>query len=260
MILLLAVCLVTGCVANQPASKTRKVAVVDAESGSPVANATIDLHYFPSLPEMPEANHPHAAANAQGEITIASEAKPAIWQVQAPGYVEQRLVGDQGALPPRYTAPGKGSSEGVVHLYRLPEPKLTVQVSDAYTGPLTINLQPAPGFDYVAINEIARIFAPTDPQASYVQESAGKRDFTATASPEGVVNLQVTPLLYDIAASQLQVRDSAGVLPYRELANPQDKDRGVWGSVIEDDKQLHHQIRLFVGTLADYQKSQQAAY
>lgn len=256
---LAAMCLITSCLPGGSTAKQHKVRVVDAETGVPVAGAAIDLHYFPSLPQLPDPVHPHAAANAQGEVTIQSMATPAIWQVQAQDYLEQQLVGSQGALPPRYAAPTQGSPDGVIHLYRLPEPQLTVQVSDAYVGPLSINLQPAPGFDYVPINEIGRVFAAVDPQASYVQKAAGTRTFSATASAEGVVDLQVTPLLYDIKASQLQIKDSTGVLPYRDIANPQDKERGVWGSVIEDDKQLHHQIRLFVGTLADYQQSLKSA-
>ena len=250
--LLFATSLLTACVSTPAATTPHKVRVVDAETGAPVAGAAIDLHYFPSLPQAPDPAHPHAVANAQGEVTIQSMATPAIWQVRAQDYVEQQLVGSQGALPPRYAAPTQSSPDGVIHLYRLPEPQLTVQVSDTYVGPLTINLQPAPGFDYVPINEIGTIFAAVEPQASYVQQATGTRTFSATASPEGVVDLQVTPLLYDIKAGQLQIKDSTGMLPYRDIANPQDKDRGVWGSVIEDDKQLHHQIRLFVGTLADY--------
>ncbi len=249
-----ALMLLVACVPPTGAPQQHKVRVVDAETGAPITDAAIDLHYFPSAPEAPDPNHPRVTADAQGAITIQSVGKPAIWQVRGQDYIEQRLTGKQGALPPRYAAGKGGSYDGVIYLYRNPEPQLTIEVSDTYTGPLTINLQPAPGFDYVPINELGTAFAAVDPQVSYVQESAGKRDFTAVATADGVVNLVVTPLLYDITASQLQIRDSAGVLPYRDIANPQDIGRGVWGTVNEDDKQIHHQIRLFVGTLADYTK------
>ncbi|MFQ5855278.1 MAG: hypothetical protein ACE5LU_06510 [Anaerolineae bacterium] len=245
---------VAACVPATTTLKQHKVRIVDAETGAPVADAVIDLHYFPSAPEAPDPNHPRATANAQGEITIQSRAEPAIWQVQAEGYIEQQLTGNEGALPPRYAASATGDYDGVIHLYQTPEPQLTILVSDTYTGPLTINLQPAPGFDYVLVDEINVAFAAVDPQASYVQEAAGTRVFTATASAEGVVDLVVAPLLYEIEARQLQIRDSTGVLPYRDIANPQDTERGVWGNVSEDDKRLHHQIRLFVGTLDGYQE------
>jgi hypothetical protein len=249
-----ALCFLVACIPIATAPKRHQVRVVDAESGAPVANAVIDLHYFPSSPEAPEPNHPHATADGSGAVTIGSAARPAIWQVRAIDYIEQRSVAKEGALPPRYAAHAGGGYDGVAHLYQLPEPRLAVLVSDTYTGPLTINLQPAPGFGFTPTDEINVAFAAVDPQASYVQGVAGSRAFTETASGEGVVNLVVTPLLYDITASQLQIRDSAGVLPYRDIANPGDRDRGVWGTVNDDDKRLHHQIRLFVGTLADYRE------
>jgi hypothetical protein len=178
----------------------------------------------------------------------------AIWQVQADGYIEQRLSSNKGALPPRYAAHAMGDYDGVIYLYQLPEPQLNILVNDNYIGPLTIQLKPAPGFDWIQLDEINVAFAAVDPQASYIQEPAGTRVFTATASDDGVVDLVVAPLLYDLETQQLLVHDRAGVLPFRDIANPQDLDRGVWGTVLEDEKRINHQIRLFVGTREDYLK------
>ncbi len=244
----------TACAPAATVLKQAKVQIVDAETAAPIAGAVIDLHYFPSSPEAPNPDRPHATATTQGEITIEGKAEPTIWQVQAEGYIEQRLTGNEGALPARYAAHATGEYAGVVHLYQKPAPQLTIRVSDSYTGPVTINLQPASGFDYVRLDQINVAFAAVDPQASYIQEAIGQRMFTATASTTGVVDLVVTPLLYDITASQLQVQDSAGGLPYYDIADPKNKERGVWGNVNEDDKRLNHQIRLFVGTLQAYQE------
>jgi hypothetical protein len=252
---LLAPFLVVGCVPAITGLRQHKVRIVDAERSVPVTDATIELHYYPSAPEAPDPDRPRATANDQGEISIQSKPKPAIWQVRAEGYIEQQLSSRDGALPTRYAAHATGAYDGVIHLYQMPEPQLTIFVSSTYRGPLTINLEPAPGFDYVLVDEINVAFAAVDPEASHVQEAVGTRVFTETASAQGTVDLVVTPLLYDIKTPQLQIRDSSGVLPYRDIANPQDTERGVWGSVTEDDKRLHHQIRLFVGTLEDYRKS-----
>lgn len=243
---------VASCVPPKP--QQHKVRVVDAETGAPVGDAVINLYYFPSLPEAPDPNHPRAIANAQGEVMVPSKAEMAIWQVQAEGYIEQQLSSNEGVLPPRYAAHATGGYGGVIYLYQIPEPQLSILVSETYIGPLTIYLEPAPGFDYVLLDEINVAFAAVDPQASYIQEPSLVRVFTATASAEGTVALLVAPLLYDIEACQLQVRDSAGVLPWRDIANPQDTERGVWGSVSKDAKRLHRQVRLFVGTLGDYQE------
>jgi hypothetical protein len=250
----LALCSLVACVPIAMTPKQHQARVVDAETNAAVGGAVLDLHYFPSAPEAPDSDHPHATADGSGAIMIGSAAKPAIWQVRAKDYIEQRLVAKEGAVPPRYASHAGGGYDGVIHLYQLPEPQLTILVSNTYTGPLTINLRPAPGFGFTPTDEINVAFATVDPQASYVQGVGGQRAFTETASAEGVVNLVVTPLLYDITGSQLQIRDSAGVLPNRDIANPGDRDRGVWGTVNDDDKRLYHQIRLFVGTLADYQE------
>ncbi|HQY91782.1 hypothetical protein [Caldilinea sp.] len=241
-----------ACISLPTGLKQHRLRVVDAESGAHLAAAAVTLHYFPSSPEAPEPNPPRATADAQGVVIVRSKAEPAIWQVQAPGYIEQRLASSKGEAPPRYAATATEEVDGVIHLYRMPMPALTIQMDEAYTGPLTINLHPAPGFDFLLVDEISTVFAAVDPQANYIQEASGRRAFTATASTEGQVDLLVTPLLFDIQTHQLQVADDTDVLPFRDIANPQDTARGVWGIVNEDDKRIHHQIRLFVGTLDDY--------
>ncbi len=249
----------TACAPAATVLKQAKVQIVDAETAAPIAGAVIDLHYFPSSPEAPNPDRPHATATTQGEITIEGKAEPTIWQVQAEGYIEQRLTGNEGALPARYAAHATGEYAGVVHLYQKPAPQLTIRVSDSYTGPVTINLQPASGFDYVAVDAMNVAFAAVDPEASYIQEPIGTRIFTATITSEGVVDLRVTPLLYDITTAQLQIRDSVGLLPHYDIADSQNEERGVWGNINEDDKRLNHQIRLFVGTLQAYQEFLQSS-
>jgi len=248
---------VTACVPAPAAQKQYKVQIVDAETAAPIAHATIDLHYFPSTPAAADPVHPQVTANAQGELTIQSKAEPVIWQVQADTYLEQQLSTRDGTLPPRYTPHATANYDGIIHLYQKPEPQLIILISDIYTGLLTINLQPAPGFDYVLVDDLNLAFAAIDPQASYIQEVAGMRVFTATASAEGVVDLVVTPLLYDIEAHELQIQNSTGVLPYYDIADPQNTERGIWGNVNEDDKRLNQQIQLFVGTRHEYQEFQQ---
>lgn len=245
---------VAACVPAVFTPRQHTVRIVDAETGAPVSGAVVNLHYYPSLPEAPEPDHPRAVSNNLGEVTLPSRDELVIWQVQADGYIEQRLSSNEGALPPRYAAHATGDYDGVIHLYQLPEPQLNILLSDSYTGPLTIRLQPAPGFDWVPVDEINVAFGAVDPQVSYIQEPAGTRNFTATASADGVVDMVVAPLLYDLKTEQLQIRDNASVLPFRDISNPQDIDRGVWGIVSEDEKRLDHRIMLFVGTLAEYLK------
>ena len=248
-LLLLAACVPTGITAKQ-----YTVQITDAETGVPISGAVVNLYYFPATPDHPEPGHPQAISNDRGEVNLSSENQMAIWQVQADGYIEQRLTSNDGSLPPRYAAHATGTYDGIIHLYKLPEPQLNILVNDHYTGPLTIQLEPAPGFGWVKIDPINVAFAAVDPQASYIQDSPGTRVFTETASADGVVDLVVTPLLYDIQTQQIVIQDDAGRLPFRELANSQDSGRGVWGTVNEDDKKIHHQIRFFVGTREDYLK------
>lgn len=246
---LLAACRPTGLTAKQ-----YTVQIKDAETGVPISGAVVALYYFPSTPDNPEPGHPQAISNTQGEVKLSSEDQMAIWQVQADGYIEQRLSSNDGAPPPRYAAHAAGNYDGIIHLYKLPEPRLNILVNDRYTGPLTIQLEPAPGFGWLKLDQINVAFAAVDPQASYVQGSPGTRVFTETASAGGMVDLVVTPLLYDIQTQQIVVQDRAGKLPFRDLANSPDSGRGVWGTVNEDDKKIHHQIQLFVGTREDYLK------
>lgn len=245
-----ALCLTSACVST--GLKQYTLRIIDAETNAPVTGATLDLYYYPSAPEAPDPNHPRTSANAQGEFAVQVSGEPVIWQVRAADYIEQRFSSIKGGIPTRYAAQTTRGYGGVIHLYRLPEPRLVILVSDTYTGPLTINLQPAPGFGYVALDTVQVSFAATEPDASYIQETASQRVFTATFSAAGGVNLVVTPLLYDIQARHLQIRGSAGLLPYRDIADPPDEQRAVWGNITEDDKRLYHQIRLFIGTRKEY--------
>jgi hypothetical protein len=233
---------------------TRKLLVVDAETQAPIAQATLDLHPYPSSPEAADPRHPQAESDQHGELTIPRSETPAIWQVQAEGYIEQRLTGSAGEIPPRMAATATAPYAGRIYLYRLPEPQLTIWVRDHYTGPLTINLQPAVGFGFVQVDGMNTDFVALQPDAKYVQDVVGQRVFSATASADGVVTLVVTPLLYDITTAQLQIRDSNGVIPYSDATSTQKTERVIWGDVNEESKRLQHQIPLFVGTLADYQR------
>ena len=245
---------VAACVPTAKTPTQHIEQIVDAETGAPISGAVVNLHYYPSLPEASEPDHPRAVANTQGEVTLPSRDEMAIWQVLADGYIEQRLSSNECTLPARYAAHANRDYDGVIHLYQLPELQLNILLRDSYTGPLIIRLQPAPGFDWVLTDEINVAFAAVDPQASYIQEPAGTRVFTTTASTGGMVDLIVAPLLYDLKTQQLQIYDNETVLPFRDIANPQDIDRGIWGIVNEDEKRLDHQIRLFVGTLEEYLK------
>ena len=249
-----ALLILAACAPKGIAKRQHTLRILDAETGAPVVGAAVSLHYYPSTPDAPEPNYPRAISNTQGEVTLPRENEMAIWQVQANGYIEQGLSSKEGALPPRYAAHSKGDLDGVIYIYRLPEPQLNIRVSDNYTGPLIIQLEPASGFDWIPVDEMNVAFAAIDPQASYIQKPAGRRLFETTASDEGVVKLKVAPLLYDLKKEQIQIFDGAGVLPFRDIANPQDLGRGVWGAVSEDEKRISHQIRLFVGTREDYLK------
>jgi hypothetical protein len=257
--MLLLIFLSSACAPTLGPSQQHRLRVVDAESGLPIPKAQIALHYFPSVPESPAPEYPQATADDEGSLTIESSANPLIWQVQAPGYIEQQLSANGGNLPRRYAAHAANDNDGVIHLYSLPEPQLTLVIDDAYTGTVTINLQPAAGFDFVPVDEINVTFAAVNPQADYVQGEPAQRTFTETASAQGAVDLVVTPLLYDIQTEQVQIQDSSGLLPHQDFANPDHEGRGVWGAVSDDDKRLYRQIRLFVGTQADYQAFLQSA-
>ncbi len=242
-----------GCAPITTAPSQYQMLVVDAESGQPLPGVVVTLHVFPGSPDAPNPNAVRVKGNDQGEVVAPKHNEgPVLWQVQAPGYIEQRMSSTKGGVPARYAALANEKYDGVIPLYRLPEPKLTVFIGDAYAGPLTINLHPAPGFAYQTVGEISKVFAPVGAEASFVQNMSGERIFTVTASLEGQVDLTVTPLLFDIQTHQLQVVDESGALPYRDIADAENEGRGVWGVVTEDDKLLHEQIRLFVGTRDAY--------
>lgn len=249
---ILAFFLIAACVPNGTAPREHTLRILDAETGEPVSGAVVNLHIFPSRPEAPEPDFPWAAAKADGAVKISSKREMAIWQIQAEGYIEQRQTGDAARLPPRYAAHAENSYDGVIYLYRLPEPQLSILVGDGYSGPLTLHLQPAPGFDWVAAEGLNTAFAAARPEANYIQEAAGLRLFTVQASEAGEADLVVAPLLYDVTTQNLLVQDGAGVLPYRDLEAPPEAGRFVWGSVSEDDKKNFHQIRLFIGTREEY--------
>lgn len=227
--------------------------VVDAESGAPIPGAVVDLHDWPSTPDAPDPRLVRFVANAQGEMAIRRRPRRAIWQAQAAGYIEQRTWSGAGTLPPRYAAYAGSGYDGLIHLYRLPEPRLEIRVLDGYVGPLTIHLEPAPGFGYVAGDGPNVSFVAVDPRASYIQGVPGRRHLATAALDSGVVKLVVTPLFYDIQTRQVWVHDAGGVLPHRDIADRPDAGRCVWGEATQDDKTNHRRIRLFVGTLTEYQ-------
>lgn len=238
-------------------TKSMKLQVLDAESNQPIADTTIDLHYFPSMPESADPNHPHFTTNTQGEVSIASQNKAGIWQVQATDYIEQRVVSSHGATPPQYAANASNGLAGVIFLYRMPEPQLTVEIESGYSGPVVVNLQPAEGFAFVKVDELNEVFAATDPLANHIQGVAGQRQFTVSASASGVVDLVVTPLLYNLQTQQVQIQEDGEFLPYRDFANFDETERGVWGDISEDEKRLDHQFHLFVGNRKEYMAFQQ---
>ncbi|MCX6043640.1 MAG: hypothetical protein NT075_00895 [Chloroflexi bacterium] len=255
---------------EQTAAGQFAVQVVDAETNQPIQGAVVAAHYFPSSPQSPAPNFPKATTDGTGKTSLAVAAKLCLWHIQAEGYISQTQTGAPDCHPPyRYTgADPKATGSAVVHLYRQPEPQLTVRVSDAYTGPLTINLVPAAGFAFVAPDGMNRVFAPVKNDADYTQGSQGQRTFTETvpstatvtatvtanmtATAGVTIDLNVTPLLYDITTEQLRVVDGSGVLPMNPTGDLQKPGRWVWGTANDNDKQLSGQIRLFIGSAADY--------
>jgi hypothetical protein len=246
-LLCISACVPTGITAGQ-----FTVRVLDAETRAPIIDARVDLYYYPSTPDSPEPNHPYAITDANGVAKLPNKAVMAIWQVQANGYIEQRSTSNNGLLPPQYAAQATSDYNGTINLYKLPEPQLNILLQGNYIGPLTIHLEPASGFNWIKVDTMNTAFVAVDPQASYIQKSAGTRVFTETASADGAVDLVVTPLLYEIQTQQLRIMDQAGLLPYRDIANLSDTDRGVWGTITDDEKNISHQISLFVGSREDY--------
>jgi hypothetical protein len=247
MLLILSVC------TSSAAEKQFKIRILDAETGRAIPEASVSLHYYPSTPDLPSPDHPRAIADTLGEVLLPDKKdEEAIWQVQAEGYIEQRFASKAGEVAPRFAAHAKDNLDGMIYLYKTPEPQLDIQVSDTYSGPLTIQLEPGDGFGWIKVDEMNTAFAALDPQASYIQNPAGRRVFTETAAADGMVYLRVKPLLYDLKQQQIHVLDSSGLLPASDLADPQDFGRSVWGAVTEDEKLIDHQIQLFIGTKDAY--------
>ena len=253
LICLMILVLGAACVPPMPsATQTLRILVVDAESGRPLPQATIDLHYFPSVPEEPDPDHPSILTDDAGMAVVPVRSAPVIWQVTAPDYVEQRQTGENGEPPLRFAAQTAEGVDGIVHLYALPEARVIISVTEGYTGEVIVDLTPAPGFDFVPVGEIGSAFAAVAPQAKYAQGALGTRTFTETASLDGRVALTVTPLLFDLPTEHFIIQDEAESLPHYDIGEETTEGRGVWGNATEVDKNLNRQIRFFVGTKDDY--------
>jgi hypothetical protein len=153
----------TGCAfyTRQPVT----IAVFDAETDEPIAEAEVKVGYSYMLllnPPKPQIG----ATDPDGRVVInAATFRPQVWDASAPGY----LSSSHWIF--------KQMPDGVqFHLYRGPEPSLTVVVPDGYRGPLIYKVRPAP---------------------DRIQDEPGKRDFTFHATPEGRVEIAATPLLWD---------------------------------------------------------------
>jgi hypothetical protein len=158
------------------------VVVVDAESGKPVQGAEVGVDYLALF----ILNRPWPASgktDSQGKTSLwvanfhdGSEN----WSASAPDYLPFQSGGmgsdSRNRIPCDLVPPGGSAATGpaVIHLYRKPAARIMVIVPDGYRGPLKIDLHPVPEF---------------------MAKEPGARQFTFSASSNGYVGIQATPIL-----------------------------------------------------------------
>lgn len=155
------------------------VTVLDAETGEPVAGADVAVSYTYML--VLNAPRPQSATtNKQGETTIRAanfHAGWTLWTVSAPGYLSAvAFPSGRRWIPSEFHPPLEKVADrrAEIRLYRAVEPTITILVPDGYRGPLWVHRRPTRG---------------------WIQEAAGKRDFTFRADDNGYVGIDATPLL-----------------------------------------------------------------
>jgi len=151
-------------------------AVYDAETGQPVAGASVHVQYMHNM--MPMLNEPRnvgAITDESGRaiLDVATHCPnryPTV-RTSAHGYIEY------GVGSPREAGQHGTSLYPVnVYLYKEPLPKVTFVIPDGYRGPFMIDLRP--------VN-------------TWIQDEPGKREFTFHLPPSGCIRINATPLLSD---------------------------------------------------------------
>jgi len=125
-------------------------------------------------------------------------------EVTAPGY-----LGIAPCWPPQEYFIQKKPVPKVaeIRLYREPAPAITIVVTNGYRGPLAME------FHHVG---------------AWVQEQAGKRDFTFRASQTGHLRVNASPLLFEVDPSEFEFKYENGQpIPKGLFVGP--GDVCVWG-------------------------------
>jgi hypothetical protein len=171
--------------------KTIPIAVFDGDIGEPVSGATVSVTYdnmvygldlFP-----PHDDEEKTGADGVAKVKVcrtdtildamAFASRGATIGVSAPGYL------GYGGYPRDYVPPTfqrrkvNGKDGYAVPIYKLPAPQIVIVLPDNYRGPV----------------RITRKFP-----NRWVQDEPGKRVFEFTASAQGEVNIDASPLLYRI--------------------------------------------------------------
>jgi hypothetical protein len=153
------------------------VTVRDAETGTPIAGAEIQVWYLYVMVLNPP-DPASAVTNQQGVADVRVATFLHEWNISSDGYLTESTYGPDSVDG---TEPDQGFN---FRLYRRPAPRITIVVPNGYRGALKIE---------------------TRPVAQWVQESAGKREFVFRASATGYVSIDATPLLLRDRAPNLSV-------------------------------------------------------
>ncbi|MCL2648912.1 MAG: hypothetical protein FWD61_18260 [Phycisphaerales bacterium] len=178
-----------GCIAFY-SYKPIHFAVYDAETGQPIAGASVHVRYMANLFSI--HNPPRRGGATTDRSGRAKLDMPTPWgeeastqmcikdclgfgllgtrvEVSAHGYIEDS---------PKETGQKSTPQNPVnVYLYKEPLPEITFVVPDGYRGPLMIDLRPA---------------------KTRVQDEPGKRTFTFQVSPSGYIRIDAAPLLFEL--------------------------------------------------------------
>ena len=163
-----------------------KVAVYDAETDAPIPNAEVGVDYM-GIYFLGRPKSDPATTNDQGMATlrVATENHP-LWRASAKGYLNA-YEGESN------------KNLRILRLYKLPRPRITIVVPNAYRGPVKIDMRLVAG---------------------RLQEEIGKRDFVFRTSRSGYVGFDATPLLLEAEATLnslksniLAIHDDGSLVP-----------------------------------------------
>lgn len=145
------------------------VAVHDAETGKPIPNAQVDLHYlYMMVINAPKPTSGKTGNDGQAVIRAASF-ETQDWNVSADGYLPDN----------RYDIDKESSLD--FRLYRKPAPMVTIIVPNDFRGPLMV--------------ERRQIKEP-------IRDTPGHRQFTFHTSSNGLVLIAATQLLMRVRPSE----------------------------------------------------------